>query len=770
MDIYGEEPDLQPLHPSKVKAIGSSKKIISYILLPAISIILFFLAITGILLPIVEKNFINDRKNMVREIINVSWSFLTDQYFLETSGEITREKAQANVISYFKNLRYGEDRKDYFWIIDRDVNMIMHPYLRELDNQNLSSYQDPEGTFLFQTMAKTAAENGEGFVSYLWQWKDEPGSFEEKISFIRLHEPWGWILGTGLYVVDIEKELADLKKLIFLFFIGILFILGLIILLMSLLLIKSRRKQVETQSALFRRNEFYRILFDASGDAILLIDQNMIIRECNKNALVMFGYESSGGFLGGSVLNLSTSTQEDEKPSEKRACDYLGQAAGQENKAVHFEWRHVKQDGTVFPAEVTLTKIPRIDETFYLAMIRDMTEKRQIRERLKQSEKMDSLGQLAGGVAHDFNNFLGGIIGSAELLQEELAEQEIPLSFVSMILNAADKAADLSRKLLTFARKEMTLKVPVDINTIIEDMIAILRHTIDRRIIIKTDFDPQNPRIRGDVSQIQTALLNLAINARDAMPDGGEISITSGVLYLDEEYCLRHTYQITPGFFVRIILSDTGSGIPAAYLNKIFDPFFTTKETGKGTGLGLASVYGTIIDHQGQIQVYSEEGRGTTFNLYLPLEEENLTAGLLPSHELKNLAGKRVLLVDDDEIIRESASQILTRAGVHVVTAGDGRQGLDLFIHNKNSFDLVLLDMIMPRVNGNEVLVKIKKLAPSLPVLIASGFTLDQGPAALIQKGASGFVQKPFHRESLLKAVSDALLETASTAFADSEK
>ncbi|MBU0985294.1 MAG: PAS domain S-box protein, partial [candidate division Zixibacteria bacterium] len=336
-----------------------------------------------------------------------------------------------------------------------------------------------------------------------------------------------------------------------------------------------------------------------------------------------------------------------------------------------------------------------------VVIVTDVTEQRKLEEQLRQTWKMDSIGQLAGGVAHDFNNMLGGIIGAAELLAMTLSGNEEVREYVNMIINTAERAAELTGKLLSFSRKGPVVAASMDIHETIQESLAILERSIDRRIDLQTHLHADVSTLHGDATSLQNIVLNLGVNARDAMPDGGTLNVTTENVEFDEAYCARSPFDIAPGLHIHLSIMDTGCGMTADVQRRIFEPFYTTKLVGKGTGLGLAAVYGAVKDHRGAITVYSEPGRGTVFHLYFPVDP---TAVVGPSVEVgEDQRGTGcVLVVDDEEVIRTTAAHILENLGYEVMLAENGEQGVAQYAKHQHRIDVVILDMVMPRMNGQD--------------------------------------------------------------------
>jgi PAS domain S-box-containing protein len=388
---------------------------------------------------------------------------------------------------------------------------------------------------------------------------------------------------------------------------------------------------------------------------------------------------------------------------------------------------------------------------------RKLAEEKQARltEQLHQSQKMDAIGQLAGGVAHDFNNLLAGIMGSAQMLQfaENLSEKQ--KKYLSIIITASERAGNLSKKLLTFSRTGNKVSTAVDCVKIINDTVEILQHSIDKNITIAMENRAVQTSIIGDDSMLQNALMNIAINSSHSMPHGGTLTFTIDNVDLDSNYCEVSPFKITPGKYLEIAVRDTGTGMAPEVVSRIFEPFFTTKEHGKGTGLGLAMVYGTVQEHGGAVTVYSELGTGTVFYIYLPVTEE-LMSIKVKSETFPKGTGT-VLLIDDEELIRITAKGLLESLGYKVLTAENGDEGIKSFIMRKDEINLIVLDMIMPVMGGREAFKKLREIDPAVPVLIASGFAREEHMVLLKEQGVSGFLQKPFRISELAEKVHQAL-------------
>ena len=358
-------------------------------------------------------------------------------------------------------------------------------------------------------------------------------------------------------------------------------------------------------------------------------------------------------------------------------------------------------------------------------------------------------------MAHDFNNQLTGIMGSADLLRLELDEGSGLSSYVDQILTSARRAADLTSKLLAFARRGRYRSVAMEINELLLEVVAILEHSIDRTIEVRTRLTRSSTVVRGDPSQIQSALLNIALNARDAMTRGGAITFSTEEISLEERTTVGADTILEPGRYVRVAIADTGEGIAPEALPRIFEPFFTTKEAGRGTGMGLAATYGTITAHGGAIDVETAPGQGSTFTLYLPRATPTATTERSEDRPAAAPAGDRgrVLLVEDEPVVRRSVQEMLGRLGYEVMVCERGDEAMERFDALRDSLALVVLDMNLPGLGGREVFDAIRALEPVLPVLICSGHSLEEELRSLLERGHVAYLQKPFKLADLRAAV-----------------
>ena len=430
--------------------------------------------------------------------------------------------------------------------------------------------------------------------------------------------------------------------------------------------------------------------------------------------------------------------------------------AVQDNKPCQFRWhcRNTNRD-------LQFVSYSTHSEDHVAALVLDMTdqvraeeESRQLQEQLHHTRKMEAIGQLAGGIAHDFNNLLTAIHGNAELIRLDSSSTPSLLESADQIIKASQRMGDLTQQLLAFGRKGKLQTIPVDMHEAVVETVKLLTHSIDRRIEIAQELRAAYPIVMGDPSQLKNALLNLAINARDAMPNGGRLVFSTRITRLDEhdEPCSKE--GVLPGHYLEIAVRDTGVGMDEATLERIFEPFFTTKKIGEGTGLGLAGVYGCMKNHKGFVDVESKPNHGSTFKLYIPTVDSPV--GVYASEGAKP---KHILVIDDEDMVRNYAVRALRTLGYRASFCADGEEAVRFYRDNYRDIDLVLLDLIMPRMGGMETFRELKDINPDIRALLISGYSDHNVIEQLRAEGVLGFVNKPFEIEALAKDLAEFLDE-----------
>jgi signal transduction histidine kinase/ActR/RegA family two-component response regulator len=423
----------------------------------------------------------------------------------------------------------------------------------------------------------------------------------------------------------------------------------------------------------------------------------------------------------------------------------------------------LRRDGKEITVELSITALRRGERYLFNGFVRDLTEKLAAEAQLHHALKMETIGQLTGGVAHDFNNLLTVITGYGELLLDRLPLGDPVRESVGEMKKAGDRAASLTRQLLAFSRQQVVVPRVLDLNAVVADMDKMLRRLIGEDVELASALDPALGPVKADPGQVEQVLLNLAVNARDAMPQGGRLTVETANVELDAEYARLHQ-EVRPGPYVLLAVSDTGVGMDEATRARVFEPFFTTKGPGKGTGLGLATVYGIVRQAGGHVEVYSEPGRGSAFKVYLPRAE----ASPSPAKSGGNPAGgppgtETLLLVEDEDAVRALARHALRMNGYTVLEARDGAEAVRLAEGHRGRIDVLVTDVVMPRMGGRELAERLAAPHPEAKVLFLSGYTDDAVVRHGILEAEVEFLQKPFSPAALAAKVREVLARESPT-------
>lgn len=498
-----------------------------------------------------------------------------------------------------------------------------------------------------------------------------------------------------------------------------------------------------------KRASEYQALFNSSPDGVIVVNGSGEIINTNLQIHSLFGYTKQE--LIGKSIEILIPDRFRNHQTLRRNYTSKPQARPM---GLGMQLFAKRKDGTEFSVEIVLSPIQM--EPNIIATVRDITEKKKLEQQFLRTQRMESVGTLASGIAHDLNNILGPIILALQFLRKTFSDEQ-GIKMLKMLEGTAMRGSDLVKQVLTFARGQEGERTPIQIRHTINDLKKFMQEAFSSDIIVEVNVPNDLWAINADPTQIHQVLLNLAVNARDAMPRGGTITISAENLTLDENYAAMNL-DAKPGQYILVSVTDSGSGIPPEIQEKIFEPFFTTKEPGKGTGLGLATVFSIVKSHGGFIKLYSEIGKGTNFRLYFPAiigekikEQQALYIESLEGH------GEWILLVDDEYVIREVSKLTLESNGYNVLLAADGIEAIGLFAQNRDKIDLVITDMNMPNMNGPTLIRTLQKMKPSLPIIGASGLTDKTKLDEVAGLNISSFLSKPYTAEKLLEVLSDLL-------------
>ncbi len=588
---------------------------------------LFAVVFFTIVLPSYKSFLYESRKESLKMLVETAESICSHFRSLEAAGNVSRAEAQARAVTVLRSVRYGEIQKDYFWVNTLAHDMVMHPYRPELEGTSLASFRDSNGKLVFVELSKIASRYGSGFSDYFWQWKDDPSRIEPKLSFVKLFKPWGWVIGSGIYVRDVQREIDQLTATV-------------------------------TRAAI----------------AILAIVTLLL------SIIVYVG-----------ILN-----KKQQWLAEEKNVQLLNQ--------------------------------------------------------LHQSQKMDALGTLAGGVAHDFNNKLAVIRGHAELALDEIPESSDAHNDLEKILTAAKRSKELVSQILDFSRQKESTRSEIDGTKTVRDAADLLRASLPSSITLNLNIPKSALWIHGNVTQLQQVVINLGSNAAYAMQDErGELTITATHERINTEK-ITATGAILEGEYFCIRVKDNGKGIPKEALLRIFDPFFTTKPPSEGTGLGLAVVHGIVRSHGGGIEVESELELGTLIAVYIPTAkacEEELSPkdGFVPGGQ------ERILFVDDEPDLVEIARRGLGPLGYHIETSSNGLDAYRNFKEASPPFDLVITDETMPQLTGIRLAEQLSELSPEMPIILCTGHPDRLDPLVLSEIGIKKILTKPYTRLELVETI-----------------
>lgn len=742
-----------------------------------------------------KKTLLEERKEGLKHITKIALKAIEKVYKEGKKNNLDEEISKQQAMEILRSMRYANG-SGYVWIQDTTLpipNMLMHPTVPGLEGESgkESIYFDAmDGRKnLLAEFVKAARKNrGSAFMDYQWPKPTKEGltSMQPKYSHVRIFKPWGWLIGTGLYTDDIrdacQKHMNEIID-----------------------------AMANTLSHIHLAQTGYVFVFDGDYDIIIHPELQGTNGKLLKNP-------ATGTYLFQDIMDAANTPEGKleypwNKPGEPKDKMYekvayvryyepldwyvaasiysdelSAPAAHISNKILwgsllflilttFMAWwlaRGISKplsDLTTAAEKVAGSNLGDVDiplgGTYEIrslgeslqSMINRLDEEQKERNKMEnllhQSEKMRAIGNLAGGIAHDLNNMLAGIHGAIELLSTEISNEKEKKEYIEIIEDATNRASELTQKLLSFSRKGKNILFPVNLHTVIQEAYGLLERSIDKRISLSTNLNADVTTVVGDSSLLQNAILNLGINARDAIPENGTITIETKNVTIKDEPLLAKPMEDCD-LFIEISVRDTGTGMTKDVQEHIFDPFFTTKNEGEGTGLGLASVYRVVKDHHGVIRAYSELGMGTVFKIYLPVDKTAVVTEQAAEKEIIHGKGK-ILLVDDEQIVRTTSADLLENLGYEVILAEDGQQAVKKFRKFHDQIDLVMLDVVMPRMGGREAFRELKTIDPDIKVIFCSGFTRENGVEKLIQKGARGFLSKPYNKAELSQLLAKVL-------------
>ena len=750
-----------------------------------------------------KKILLDHRKNELKNVTNLVFDIIDSYYKKIENGDLSEKEAKLEIISFINKSRY-DNGTGYFWINDTGYpfpKMIVHPTIPELngnilDNEEFNCAYGKEVN-LFTATVETCRESGDGYVDYLWPKpvNNELTSEQPKISYVKLFKKWNWIIGSGLYIDDIEKDveirinavLDELKETftkiqiaengyMYIFDSNKTFLIHPVLQgkngeflinpvtgkpLLDELIEASLtpetpyeyiwNKPDSPDMFKFRKQayiNYFKPLDWYIASSIYIDEIETPINKLSRQILILSLIFLTSAYIFSILLSQSLT-----KPLRKLMT------------AVHQIEKNGIPDGEI-PVSGTM-------ETRELGILLGSMIKsiKTTGDQLRQAQKMETVGTLAGGLAHDFNNMLGGIIGTLSLMEFSISNNEIIdntqlIEYIKTMNDCSQRASALVHQLLALSRKQELTFSDVDLNNTVSNVYKICSSTFDKSVKLVSVYTDTPAFIRADPTQIEQTLLNFCVNAEHSMTImrksyeqwGGELIVSIKEIIADSFFRNTHP-EIREGKYYILSVKDTGIGMDSNTISKIFNPFFTTKKKGEGSGLGLSMVYNIINQHGGFIDVYSEPGVGSSFNIYLPaLENSNVNNIVFNRKQSIKKGEGLILIVDDEKIMRGTAAQILETCGYRTIEAENGKEGVEAYRAGQEEITAVLLDMVMPEMSGKEAYIKLKEINPDIKVILSSGFQQDKRVQEVLILGVNSFIQKPYTLKTLSEAI-DKLLK-----------
>jgi len=691
-------------------------------------------------MPLVEKSITDRKKETIKEVTYAIWNILEFYNMQVIEGNMNLDEAQKMAINTISQIRYGKEKKDYFWINDFRPYMIMHPYLPELNNKNLSNFINQDNRYIFNEMVDLVMHNNEGFLSYKWQLKDDSSFIQPKISFIKAYQPWNWIIGTGVYISDIEEEIGSMKNKL----ITVTFLITITILIVFAFTI---RRGIKKEKQLEEIEKKYKKLFDGASDSILIL-KNGYFADCNSSALDLFKC-SKNQLIGKSVIDFSPEYQDNGENSKIKASEIIRKSI--HGEAQFFEWTHLRYNGEKFIAEISLSNIEINKEIFLISFIRDITQRKadeksllQAMERAEASDKLKSA--FLANMSHEIRTPMNGILGFAQLVQDRELEAEKREEYLKIIINKGKQLLQIINDI-------------IDISKIESNQVNINNHVFSLNEMIDELY-----------AFFGIELVNINLGTHKGLPNGSDFIISDKTRLvqimtnlLSNAFKFTEKGRVEFGYTynqnkIKLFVKDTGIGVKDEDKKIIFERFRQSDDSNTrkygGTGLGLSISKGLVDKLGGTISVESDGVKGSLFLVEIPAKFQNPAIEKKHSvniNKSEDWTDKKILVVEDDEISYQYINELLLDTNARLTHVKTGIKAIELA---KNEyFDLILMDIQLPGIDGNDTTKEIRKFNQHVPIIAQTANAMSDDRKKSLLAGCNDYISKPIAAESLLKTI-----------------